>query len=374
MSNDETVYRAPASELSRPIEGNQRSLDAAIAGDFDFNVVEILGEGWDLVGGSKRVILGALLIMIGLSVASEAISMATAGSDPTAFNPIGTLAQFAASLASYPIQAGLFIFAIKRAAGDDSASFDDVFSCFGRFLPILGITILQGILILIGLVLLVLPGIYLAVAYSQAMGLLVERQLGVWESLETSRKALTTCWFQVFLLFLALFFIVLIGGMLTVGIGLIWLIPFGWLCLGRRLQQGLRLQRIGGLASIQSSAAAAGRAPDSLTREQVREKTREGSAEGRDDRCSAATRDARGHRPRARSGWPRRPRTRDPDRRHDHAARFDLLRLDPVEPGQHGDRYLLPDRVPGRVVLSRPVRGAAGWPDAGQAERWSCAS
>lgn len=232
MTSDDSVYRAPESSLSRPSEGSARSLESAIAGDFQIDVVEIMGEAWDLVNGSKMIFFGGAAILFGINVLAGGLSAVTQGSDPAAFNPLGAAISLASAVVMYPIQAGIFLYAVRRAGGDDAAGFDDIFSCFGQTLPIVGLMILQGLLVLVGFLLLVIPGIYLVIAYFMALPLLVERGLGVWESLETSRKAITNAWFQVFLLGFTVGAIVILGGMLTLGIGLIWLLPFGWLCLG----------------------------------------------------------------------------------------------------------------------------------------------
>ena len=60
----------------------------------------------------------------------------------------------------------------------------------------------------------------------------MERRLGVWESLETSRKAVTHVWLRFFGLLLLLGFSIVIGMVVTLGIGLIWLVPWAYLCLG----------------------------------------------------------------------------------------------------------------------------------------------
>jgi hypothetical protein len=207
-------------------------LDAAMAGEFEFDVVEIMGEAWDLVNGSKRVLLGAGAILFGANVLASAVSAVAQGPDPTEVNLVGLLVSLLSMVILYPIQAGAVLYAVKRAAGDESASFDDILSCFGQTLPILGLMLLQMLLTMLGVLLFLLPGIYLAIAYLAALPLLVERKVGIWDSLETSRKALTNCWFRLLLLFLALGVITGFGAVLTLGIGLIWLFPFFWLSLG----------------------------------------------------------------------------------------------------------------------------------------------
>jgi uncharacterized membrane protein len=63
------------------------------------------------------------------------------------------------------------------------------------------------------------------VAYSMAMPLLVEKNMGIWEALETSRKRINKCWFEMLVLYI-LVFIIFAVAILPLGIGLIWAIPF----------------------------------------------------------------------------------------------------------------------------------------------------
>jgi uncharacterized membrane protein len=87
------------------------------------------------------------------------------------------------------------------------------------------------ILIVVGFMLLVLPGIYLAVAYSFALPLIVDKKIGVWEAMELSRKTITKQWFSFFGLGIvaALFLIV---SAIPFGIGLIWSLPTVYIAYG----------------------------------------------------------------------------------------------------------------------------------------------
>ena len=87
------------------------------------------------------------------------------------------------------------------------------------------------ILVAIGFLLLVLPGIYLMVAYSLAMPLVVEKGLSPWQALEASRKAITKSWFRFIGLGLAIM-VIMIVSMIPLGIGMIWTIPMAMIAFG----------------------------------------------------------------------------------------------------------------------------------------------
>ena len=63
------------------------------------------------------------------------------------------------SLAVNPITAGLMLYSVKRAAGDE-ATVSDIWSCYDRILPITGLVVLQTLLTALGFIFLVFPGCY----------------------------------------------------------------------------------------------------------------------------------------------------------------------------------------------------------------------
>ena len=80
------------------------------------------------------------------------------------------------------------------------------------------------VMILIGTVLLVLPGIYLAVSYQLALPLVADKGLGPWEAMEASRKTVTHKWFTFFGLGLVAG-LAAAGSVFLLGIPLIWVLP-----------------------------------------------------------------------------------------------------------------------------------------------------
>jgi uncharacterized membrane protein len=70
----------------------------------------------------------------------------------------------------------------------------------------------------------VLPGIYLMVSYQIALPLAVDKKLGPWEALETSRKVISHKWFMV-LGFDVVAMVVIVLSSALLGIPLIWTVP-----------------------------------------------------------------------------------------------------------------------------------------------------
>jgi hypothetical protein len=238
VTDIDSFYRPPESDLKRPLDGDpsQGSVERALRGDFEFNVTEILSEGLRLTNGSKGIILGAMALLMVISGTIEGIStlitMPITEDNTAAALSIGVGFTVLSWAITYPITVGITIYTVKRAAGDPSASFAEIFANYDRVGPIFAVAFLQQLLIVLGLLLFILPGIYLAIAYIFALPLLVEKRMGVWEALETSRQAITHCWFRMFGLGMLTLLIVIVLGLLSLMIGLVWLLPMAALAFG----------------------------------------------------------------------------------------------------------------------------------------------
>jgi uncharacterized membrane protein len=117
------------------------------------------------------------------------------------------------------LSAGWYYYFLLKVRGQP-VTLGDAFAGFSRaWVPLLVIGLLLAIFVSFGLVLLVLPGIYLAVAYSFAYLLAVDKRIGIWESMETSRQTITHQWWQMLgLQLLAIVFFVL--GFAALGVGI----------------------------------------------------------------------------------------------------------------------------------------------------------
>jgi uncharacterized membrane protein len=97
-----------------------------------------------------------------------------------------------------------------------------------KLLRALGASILFGLAMVIGLVLLIVPGVYIAMRYGQFMNAIVERDLGIIEAFSYSESLTTNNRMNLFLLALLSFLCVLVG-LIPCGLGLIIAGPVVWL-------------------------------------------------------------------------------------------------------------------------------------------------
>ncbi|XGB39720.1 MAG: hypothetical protein LVT47_02005 [Cyanobacteria bacterium LVE1205-1] len=125
---------------------------------------------------------------------------------------------------SGPLSAGFLIVAFKILK-KRSHSFEDFFRGFESFLQLFLVTLMSGIFIFIGTLLLIIPGIYLSVAYAFAVALVLEKRLEFWDALEASRKIISKEWFSFFWLFI-LIGLLNFAGLLAFGVGLLVTTPW----------------------------------------------------------------------------------------------------------------------------------------------------
>lgn len=116
-----------------------------------------------------------------------------------------------------PLFSGFYLVANKLKAGEHIA-YTDFFQGFTYYIPIILIWLIGQILVSLGLVLFVVPGVYLMVGYSLSILLHIFAGLDFWESLEYSRKIVTKNWWKFFLLVLSLILINIIGALVFVGV------------------------------------------------------------------------------------------------------------------------------------------------------------
>jgi hypothetical protein len=108
--------------------------------------------------------------------------------------------------------------------------FRDFFTGFYFFLPLLLLSLITSIFIIIGLALLIIPGVYLIVAYLFASCLVIDRRLDFWPAMELSRRTVHPLWFG-FLAFTLLLTVINLAGALCLFVGLLVTIPLSFAAL-----------------------------------------------------------------------------------------------------------------------------------------------
>ncbi|HHE32935.1 MAG TPA: hypothetical protein ENL07_10035 [Chlorobaculum parvum] len=161
-------------------------------------------KGWEMFKGHIGEFVGFTLLVFAISLAS--IKLETFGS-------------LIFSALAAPLYAGYSIAAFRILTGK-SLQFSDFFRGFNYFLPLFLAGLASGIIVSIGFMLLIIPGIYLAIGYMLATFLIIDYRMEFWQAMETSRKIVTKNWFAFFVLAIVLALINLLGT-LALGVGLL---------------------------------------------------------------------------------------------------------------------------------------------------------
>lgn len=188
----------------------------------------LIKESWAMTHGVKGSIWAGIVIIFlvlftfgGVAVYLLSHSGNRAGTLVAAW--LNILSQLSSTILSITFLSGLINIGIRRVAAQ-SFSWNLVFSGFSRIGSIVIAGLLMSLLITSGFLLFVLPGIYLAVGYSLALPVIMDKRVGPWEAMEMSRQAVHKKWWQVFGAYLIMYLIYVLS-LIPFGIGMIWTVP-----------------------------------------------------------------------------------------------------------------------------------------------------
>jgi GYF domain 2 len=227
--------QAPAT-IAPPLPDSADSLER----DYELDIGGCISRGWQLVKNNFWPVVGVnALVTILLVVINQFFGLFThpamnsmiVGHQISA-GAIATI--FLISFISAPIYtvftAGLFKYYLNLIRGEE-AGIGDAFSGFGpSFGQLVLLGLVQFILVMIGYLLCVIPGIYLGIAWYFAMPLVIDKRLGFWEALESSRKMVSKHWFIVFAFFLVCGLVVA-AGIIGCFIGILVTMPISFAAL-----------------------------------------------------------------------------------------------------------------------------------------------
>lgn len=227
LSQNEPSKQASTPDNSPAIQGSQK-----------IEIDQVFSQAYELSKGFKGRIFLALLVyvliylpILGVQVGLEYYG--NGGTFDTQINPdaksitFSFLGQLITWLLITPLSVGVAMMVLKHVRGQ-TAKVSEVYSYYPIMIPLFVTLLTMYLLVSLGFILLIIPGIYLLVAYYFSTMLVADKGLGPWQALETSRKRVSRHWFTVFLSFLGLVIFNLVA-MIPFGIGLIWSIPWSML-------------------------------------------------------------------------------------------------------------------------------------------------
>jgi uncharacterized membrane protein len=183
---------------------------------------------WQRIKADPGTVLGALIVaeIIGNLFSSIGNGL-TNLDDSLAFQLIGSGFSLVNFVVMSFMMGGMVVFSLKVARGQPY-EFGDIFQGMPYFGPILVANLLTGIGVGFGMILLIVPGIILALGWSMAAPLIVDRRLGPIDAMKKS-WAITTGHKSTLFLFGLLMIGVALLGLLACCVGVLVAGPIGYI-------------------------------------------------------------------------------------------------------------------------------------------------
>ena len=124
-----------------------------------------------------------------------------------------------------PLSAGLYVMAIRRVRQNRTAEIGDVFWGLTHFWRFFGAALLLLILIGIGFVFLIIPGLLLATMWIYTFPVMVDRDMGVFDAMAESRRLVRENGFGQHLVMILLLIALSIAGSVAGGLGHLLTLP-----------------------------------------------------------------------------------------------------------------------------------------------------
>ncbi len=188
---------------------NKQRLEALRVKGYDFNISRVLQKGWGLFLAQPILSVAFTMLIFSISFLF--------------FLYLKDFSLLSSIFLMPPLYTGFYLIAYQIRQ-NEPVVYPDFFKGFGYYIPVVSIYLIGQILTAIGFVLLVIPGIYLAVAYSFSVLMAIFGGFDFWTAMEESRKLITIKWWKFFLFTLVLIAIN-IGGAIFLGLGLLISIP-----------------------------------------------------------------------------------------------------------------------------------------------------
>ena len=248
VADPSNPYAAPQTGWN---EGSELSTTAGelaeiVPGSQPFDAAACIKRGWELTKRNVSTMVIVMLVYLGvtfaLNIIFNIVFTAAFGTLQPNFGPNGEpvppslplasigiviAAQLVLMVASIYLGLGMIRVTLNIVSGREAA----VGMMFGEGRKVIKAsvaTVLFGIMVSIGSLLFIVPGVYLALRYGQYMNAIVDRDLGIIDSLKYSSTLTTNNRINVFVLWL---FAVLLAfaGVLACGVGVFFVMPVIWL-------------------------------------------------------------------------------------------------------------------------------------------------
>lgn len=191
--------------------------DAILARGAKLDFGAALSRGLDLLKSDYWTFVGVTLVMSLVICAASMIPLA-------------------GLLLTGVLVGGLQYYFVRKLRGEKPELGD----CFVGFSSMTGALILGAlvstVLTILGVICLILPGIYLAIAYKFTYLLVLDHKLDFWPAMEVSRRVITANWFLMFLLLIVAAILASLGTVLLI-VGVVLTLPYGFAVFAAAYEQ-----------------------------------------------------------------------------------------------------------------------------------------
>lgn len=179
-------------------------------GDRSVSIGRVFSRAFGVMGDNPLVVFGVALVLgagpqllytalIGKNFGAEA-------GNPLTTAVVGGLTLFLISIISRSLVSGCITRATVAYSQGHRASFGECLSvAIGRIVPVILVSFLFGIMVVLGLILVVVPGIMLAVMWSVVVPVTVEERMGVFGAFNRAQDLTRGARWTIFGLFLLIF-------------------------------------------------------------------------------------------------------------------------------------------------------------------------
>ena len=201
------------------------SLQKALKGDYEFDVRAVFDEGWKITQKDKWAMLQGLIVVMVIALLIVELARTLSAQQMLDFNAsnVRMATELVIMICVAPLAAGLMMMGINGSIGGKNKT-SDLFHFVHRSLSIIVLSMLISVIVQLGLLLFILPGLYLIIATGFAMPLMLDKGILPARAVVISVKVVNGQW-RKFVALYAVFAAMMVLAVLTFGIALIWLAP-----------------------------------------------------------------------------------------------------------------------------------------------------
>jgi predicted Ser/Thr protein kinase len=224
-SQVKTAVDTIASSAAPPPTSDAKAIaEDILARDYELNIRSCLRRGWKLLRANFWPFVGITALIFALMGFASSVGGATLRHGPVHGGSL-EIGSWLAALIWGPLAGGMYLYLLRKIRGE-KATVETVFSGFSnRFLHLFLGGFVSHLLIWLGFLCLILPGIYLLVAWTFTLPIIVDKQLDFWSAMELSRKVVTKHWWK-FLGFTLICMLLSLAGVIALFVGVLIMAPW----------------------------------------------------------------------------------------------------------------------------------------------------